>query len=120
MTVVGGTGYQAGFAGSKFFCVPSGVDDDTNDVPRVTALEGSYPNPFSSLTTINFALAKSDDVSLTVYDIAGRRVAELVRGRLEAGWHQAPFDASRVGSGVYFYRLVAGDYVATKKLILAR
>jgi hypothetical protein len=97
----------------------SSVNDNSN-VPQKFALEQNYPNPFNPSTIINFTLPKSGQVTLSVNDILGREVALLVNGRTEAGVHEVKFDGANLASGVYFYRLQAGDFVATKQLLLLK
>jgi hypothetical protein len=88
--------------------------------PLAFSLEQNYPNPFNPVTMIRFGLATAVNVDLTVYDILGRRVAVLVDGRMAAGYHQVKFDGSNRASGVYFYRIQAGSFVETRKLLLIR
>ncbi len=85
-----------------------------------TKLEQNYPNPFNPRTTIAFALAEEADVTLEVFDAAGRLVATLVDESKGAGRHTIGFDASRLSSGVYFYRLRAGEFVQQKKMVLLK
>ncbi len=87
---------------------------------RTAMLLQNYPNPFNPTTVISFQLAAISRVSLKIYDLLGREVAMLVNGEMPAGMHEVPFDASRFASGIYFYRLKAGNFVATKKLILLK
>jgi hypothetical protein len=84
------------------------------------ALFQNYPNPFNPTTTIRFAIAKSRFVSLKVHDVLGRTVATLVAENIIPGTHEVSFDGTSLASGVYFYRLQAGDFVATKKLLLLK
>jgi hypothetical protein len=96
---------------------------DTTPVERTPTqftLEQNYPNPFNPSTTVKYELPKASHVSLTVYDVLGREVSSLVNERMEAGVHEVKFDGSNLASGVYFYRLQAGDYVTTKKLLLMK
>ena len=90
------------------------------NVPMSYALFQNYPNPFNPSTTIRFQLATKSRVTLKVYDILGREVETLVDGALDTGLHQVSFEASRFASGVYFYRIQAGSFAATKKLILLK
>jgi hypothetical protein len=84
-------------------------------------LVGNYPNPFNPTTQISFELAQDRLVTLTIYDVLGREVAKLLNGNLQkAGRNTVAFNAGKLSSGVYFYRLQAGDFVATKKLLLAK
>ncbi len=86
--------------------------------PSVFRLAQNFPNPFNPTTTIIYELSGPSHVSLIVYDMLGRQVAVLVNGRGEAGVQKVTFDGSNLASGLYFYRLQAGTYVETKKLIL--
>jgi hypothetical protein len=89
-------------------------------LPTAYGLEQNYPNPFNPTTTIRFSLAQRSRVSLKIFDILGREVATLVNDELEAGFHQSTFDASKFASGIYFYRIQAGNFTATKKLVLLK
>jgi len=80
----------------------------------------NYPNPFNASTIIEYRLPQSLHVTLTVYDMLGREVTLLVNDDMEAGVHEARFDASALSSGVYFYRLHAGDVVETRRLLLLK
>jgi hypothetical protein len=82
------------------------------------ALLPAWPNPFNPTTTIEFVLPRSGFVTLKVYSVLGEEVATLVNGEVSAGLHIVQFDAFRLSSGVYTYRLRAGDFVETRKMIL--
>ena len=84
------------------------------------ALEQNFPNPFNPATVIEYELPTRGVVTLKVFDLLGRDVATLVDGELEAGTHKAVFDASRLSSGVYFYRLQSGLSLQTRKLVLMK
>ncbi len=96
------------------------------DVSRPPGLPGefqlfqNYPNPFNPSTTIAYELPKASIVQLTVYDILGRELKTLVNELKQAGRYEATFNASHLASGVYMYRLKAGSFVETKKLLLVR
>jgi len=96
------------------------VDRPELAVPTVTELHQSYPNPFNATTNISYSLAEAGNVTLEVYDLSGRLVATLVEGQMEAGEHVVSWDASAVSSGVYFYKLTAGDYTKTKRMMLVK
>ena len=83
-------------------------------------LEQNFPNPFNPSTTIKFELPRASQVNLSVYDILGREVSLLVNGKREAGVHEVKFDGSNLASGVYFYRLQAGDFVQTRPVLLLK
>jgi len=88
--------------------------------PTSFTLSQNYPNPFNPTTTISYDIPKLSYVTLVVYDILGRQVEELVNGEKTSGSYQAVFNASNLPSGVYFYRLQAGAYHDTKKLLLIK
>ncbi len=88
--------------------------------PSEFALEQNYPNPFKKATTITYSLPEATDVTLEVYDLLGRRVATIVSERQKAGWYEAEFEASSVPSGMYFYRLRAGDRSVSKEMVIVR
>ncbi len=90
------------------------------DVPTHFYLEQNYPNPFNPTTVVSYQLPVTSEVRLLVYDLLGRQVAVLVDETKGPGHYTATFNASGLSSGVYFYRLFAGDFVATKRLMLMR
>jgi hypothetical protein len=101
----------------------SGFDGAT---PTAYALDSSYPNPFRSVSTIQYALPSAEHVLLEVFDVVGRRVATLVDGAVEAGYHSVVWDGrgtagrADLASGVYIYRLRAGAFTATQRAVLVR
>jgi hypothetical protein len=90
------------------------------DIPTAYGLEQNYPNPFNPSTVIRYAVPQAGEVQLEVYDMMGRKVSTLVRGTKSAGYHEAVFDASHLGSGAYMYRLMAGDVVLARTLYLIK
>lgn len=84
------------------------------------SLDQNYPNPFNPSTTINFSIPVKGNAVLDVFDMTGEKVASLVNGELEAGRHSIVFDASKLSSGVYIYKLVSGNFTSTKKLTLLK
>jgi hypothetical protein len=96
------------------------VDPVTRALPREFLLSQNYPNPFNPTTTIKYELPTSSIVQLSIFDMLGRAVSVLVNERRDAGVHEVKFDGSNLASGVYFYRLQAGDVTQTKRLILLR
>jgi hypothetical protein len=78
----------------------------------------NYPNPFNPTTTIRYDLPVDARVSLKIYDILGREIMTLVDGFVAAGYHHVELDASKLASGVYFYRLTAGSFTAVRKMLL--
>jgi hypothetical protein len=104
------------------------IDNQLSDVqersisgdPIVVSLYQNYPNPFNPRTSIGYRIQEEGFVSLKVYDLLGREVATLVNEEMRPGRYEQTFDASGLGSGVYFYRLSAKGFVQTRKLILQR
>ena len=95
------------------------VEDDGR-VPQSFALYQNYPNPFNPTTTIRYTLPTPQLVTLRVYDVLGREVATLINERQKAGHYSLSLDASRLSNGIYFYRLKAGKFFATKKLMVVK
>jgi hypothetical protein len=102
------------------FVVTSDAVEDRDLVPKVFSLEQNYPNPFNPSTRITYGLPKASQVSLTIYSPLGQKVGDLVTGVKEAGFHTVPFDGANLPSGVYFCRMQAEDFVATRKLLLVK
>ena len=96
------------------------VEKPSADLPRHFALDQNYPNPFNPSTHITFNLPSRSMVSLKIFDALGREVSMLVAGELTAGTHTRQWNAAGLPSGVYFYRMHAGSFTQTKKLILLR
>ena len=116
-TIVVGT-HGSGVYSAKY--VKVAVDNSTSSIPTSYALSQNYPNPFNPSTTINFALPSPNHVKLAIYDAAGRKVKEVVNRDYEAGDHSVKFDASNLASGIYFYRIEAGSFVESKKMVLLK
>jgi hypothetical protein len=83
-------------------------------------LEQNYPNPFNPTTSISYSIPKAGNVRLTVFDVLGRDVAVLVNEFKTAGSYTIGFNASELSSGVYFYRIEAGDFKDVKKMTLVK
>jgi hypothetical protein len=116
-----GLGYEAsdmGAYGGR--AAPVGVNDWESAIPNGFTLLQNYPNPFNAQTTIRFALTAPQNVKLTVYDLLGRRIETLLDEYKQAGVHAVTFDASHLASGIYFYRLLAGEITETKRMLLVK
>ena len=111
-------------AGSAYlysgFASPIGIERERAGLPAEFALSQNYPNPFNPTTTINYALPLSSEVLLVIYNLRGEEVDRLFNGQQAAGYHTVAWDASHVASGIYFYRLQAGDYIETRKMVLLK
>jgi hypothetical protein len=96
------------------------VRNTENMVVKEFALEQNYPNPFNPTTVINFSLPKASDVQLSVYNILGEKITELVNGKMVAGNHSVNFNATNLASGMYIFRIQAGNFVSVKKMMLLK
>jgi hypothetical protein len=90
------------------------------DVPATYALSQNYPNPFNPTTVISYQISNDGLVTLKIYDVLGREVETLVNANQQVGRYDVTFDGSKLASGVYFYRLVSGNRVMTKKMLLVK
>ena len=97
-----------------------GIHSNGSEVPSSYKLEQNYPNPFNPTTNIRFSIPKTGVVKLAVYDAVGNEVEVLVNGSVPAGSYRADFDASRLSSGVYFYKLTGEGFSDTKKMMLVK
>ena len=110
------------------FCLHRGqvsVDDTPADLPSTYELQQNYPNPFNATTSIQFSLDRTDEVTLTVYDILGRKIKTLYDGSIPAGLHSFIWDGTdqsdnAVASGIYFYRLDSSENTTAKSMILLK
>ncbi len=91
-----------------------------NDLPQEFALNANYPNPFNPSTTISYQLSANSQVELSIYDMSGKKVMTLINDNMPAGYHETSWNASDFTSGIYFYRLTAGNFVETKKMVLMK
>ena len=96
------------------------IEVDYAVVPKVFSLSQNYPNPFNPATTIQFGIPKEVKVTLKIYDMLGSEVATIVNEELVPGYYEYQWNASTFASGVYFYRITAGDFISTKKLMLLK
>ncbi|MBM2845272.1 MAG: pyrrolo-quinoline quinone [Bacteroidetes bacterium] len=127
-TVTSGVWYyrlkQIDLDGTIHYCdgvrvnVLTGVKE--KETPTVFSLSQNYPNPWNPSTTIHYGLHQTSYVMLTVYNTLGQQVAQLVNEQQQAGYHDVVFRGDELASGVYFYRLYAGEFVQTKKLLLLK
>jgi hypothetical protein len=97
----------------------AGITDASNN-PKAFTLGQNYPNPFNPTTVITYQIPTASYVSLKVYDILGREVALLVNENQITGYYNITFNARNLPSGVYFYRMNAGNYTSVKKLVLMK
>ena len=98
---------------------PVGVGEG-GGIPAAFVLSQNYPNPFNPATTIRYGLPHASHVTLVVFNTLGQQVASLVSEEQQAGFHEVRFENPGIASGVYFYRIQAGDFVATRKLLMLK
>ena len=103
-----------------FTGTPTSLAESGNAVPKEYFLSQNYPNPFNPVTIINYQLPVHGRVSLKVYDMLGREIATLVDEVKSTGSYSVKWNAHGTASGVYFYRLQAGSFSTTKKLLLLK
>jgi hypothetical protein len=108
------------FTVGTFTSLITGVEEGTVEIPTEFSLQQNYPNPFNPTTVFNYQLPSACHVRFDIFDILGRNVATLVNERKSAGNYNLEFNAIRLTSGVYFYRLQAGAFIKTKKLLLLK
>jgi len=99
--------------------------EDLSEKPNQYFLSQNYPNPFNPVTNIRFQLSSTSDVNLTIFNLMGERIKQLVKERKSAGIHYVEWDGTndqgaKVASGVYLYRMVAGDFVKARKMVLMK
>lgn len=97
-----------------------GVSEFEDGIPNKFALRQNYPNPFNPVTTVKFSMPKSGYVLLTIYNLLGEQIVRLVDSYQPAGVHIVNWDASNMVSGIYIYRLQAGDFTQTRKMVLLK
>ena len=94
--------------------------NETEQIPTEFVLSQNYPNPFNPTTEISFSLPNASNVKLEIFNVMVQSVATLVNQRLETGNHSVSWDGSDYASGAYFYRIEAGIFIETKKMILLK
>lgn len=99
--------------------LPTGISGN-GTTPSSFKLSQNYPNPFNPVTTINFSIPKNEIVKIKVYDILGKEVATIVNEQMNAGTYNLTFDASKLSSGVYMYKITAGNFSDIKKMMLIK
>ncbi|MFN0158130.1 MAG: choice-of-anchor J domain-containing protein [Bacteroidota bacterium] len=119
----GPSGGNSDFIGLDAVQVRRGLATSINEhdpAPASLHLDQNYPNPFNPSTTISYQLSTGNHITLKVYDVLGREVVSLVDAHMEAGQHSVQLDGGTIASGMYFYKLVAGEYTEVRKMVLMK
>ena len=118
------TGWMVGYDGLIIKTTSGGevvsLNNISSTLPKEFSVLQNYPNPFNPSTVIRFQIASNNFVKLVIYDVLGREVAKLVNQQMQPGSYSVDWDASNYSSGVYFYKLEAGDYTQTRKMVLIK
>lgn len=109
---------QMDFSGTYEYS--SVIEVNNSNVPDAFALEQNYPNPFNPATTFSFTLSQESNVTLSVFDIQGNKVADVINEKMQAGRYAVDFNASELSSGVYIYKITAGTFSAVRKMTLLK
>jgi len=97
-----------------------GVETISNEIPREYKLFQNYPNPFNPATILRFQVPANGNVKIIIYDILGREITTLVNDELKPGLYETAWYAGNFASGIYYYKLISGNYSETKKMVLIR
>jgi hypothetical protein len=114
------------YGGNQYKSMPftsleiTGIKDENETIPDKLILRQNYPNPFNPTTTISYSISEPATISLKVYDILGKEVITLLNGYQTSGNYKIEFDASSLSSGLYFYKIKAGEFSAIKRLVLIK
>jgi hypothetical protein len=100
--------------------VPTGIQSNNNEIPRVYALYQNFPNPFNPVTNISFDLPKVSFTKLTIYDVLGKEIAVVVNDILAAGKYKIDWNSDNFASGIYFYKIEAGSFIDRKKMVVLK
>jgi subtilisin-like proprotein convertase family protein len=119
-TASGDTGILRSWCISFVYDCQVGISGTTNEIPQGFQLKQNYPNPFNPVTKIGFSLPKSSEVKIIIYDVMGQEVKTIVNEFRNAGNYEVGFDASNFASGVYYYRMSAGEFTEVKKMVLLK
>ena len=99
---------------------PTGIADLNSNIPKKYTLADNYPNPFNATTRINYKLAEDSKVNISIFNISGQYITTLVNGFKGEGNYSVTWNAAKYSSGIYFYKMVAGSFIETKKMLLLK
>ncbi|MCF8242618.1 MAG: T9SS type A sorting domain-containing protein, partial [Melioribacteraceae bacterium] len=113
-------GFDAMVYSLDFSLVTNIESNEKENSPSAFTLSQNYPNPFNPSTTIKFSIPRTSEVSLKVYNMLGQEIAELINMQMSSGNYTVNFNAENLSSGIYFYSIQAGDFSASKKMLLIK
>ncbi|MDZ7797036.1 MAG: T9SS type A sorting domain-containing protein [Candidatus Marinimicrobia bacterium] len=99
---------------------PAQMDDENDIVPHSYSLEQNYPNPFNPTTSFSYTLHEANNVTISIFDLTGRKIETIVDDYQQAGTYLMQWDASEYSSGIYLYRLSTNDFTTTKKMLFMK
>jgi hypothetical protein len=117
--IFAGTGLQAVWRRPLSELITSNQNIN-NEIPSMYSLSQNYPNPFNPSTNIKFAIPRSSDVKIAIYDISGKEIDILVNEKLQPGTYQTEWNASNYPSGIYFYKITSNEFSVTKRMTLIK
>jgi len=100
--------------------VVSGIEDQSQEIVTEFKLNQNYPNPFNPITTIKYALPKTEFVTIEIYNTLGQKLATVLNKRMPAGYHEVKFNGQNLASGIYLYKIEAGTWQEVKKMVLIK
>ena len=106
--------------GTVVVSAATGIEDQSSSIPGKFEISQNYPNPFNARTAIEYALPQDSHVKIVIYNLLGQNIESLVDQSQTAGIHQVIWNAADVPTGVYFYRIEAGDFTQTRKMLLTK
>jgi len=112
------TGWSS-FSEVRTFDIITSVEEG-HQLPTEFSLEQNFPNPYNPATTIQYSVKERSPVELVLYDVLGREIEVLVKEEQNAGYYKIDFNAGKLASGIYFYRLQASSFIKTKKMVLMK
>jgi hypothetical protein len=113
-------GYELRPAGQSSFTVVTGMDRGESQLPLRFEVTQNYPNPFNPLTSFTVTNPDKNEVSIDLYDVLGKHVRTIFKGKLDAGSHKFTVKGAGINSGIYFYKVIAGEFSSTRKMILLK
>lgn len=113
-------GTQSNYVWKRLITNIIGIKIISSEVPEQFVLHQNFPNPFNPATKIRFDVPKAENVSIKIYDMLGKEIETLVNQNLQPGIYETDWDATKVSSGIYYYRIITEKYTETRKMVLIK